>query len=158
MIKWKLFKILIKLQKKKLPCFVETSGHRMYCINCICMVTRGRLIVFPDWSHNTEILSYKSSIDHHWRSILEELILHIAPTAGQYKKILPSRLSHTGELNFNIIMFSWEWPVMTKLKTVCIFHQLNYDAYNAKLQLTVVIETSGKIAWSKIGLWWQNKN
>ena len=39
-------------------------------------------------------------------SILEELILCIAPTAVQYGKILPSRLSNTGELNFNIIMFS----------------------------------------------------
>ena len=36
------------------------------------------------------------------RSILEELILCIAPTAGQYWKILPSRWSNTGGLNFNI--------------------------------------------------------
>ena len=107
--------------KKTLSCVVETSGYRMYCINCICIVTRGgpRLyfIVFLDSCHNTDILNYKSSIDHHWRSILEELILRIAPTAGQYWKILPSRLSNTGELNFNIIMFSnWKWPVMTQLK------------------------------------------
>ena len=40
-----------------------------------------------------------------WRSILEELIFCIAPTAGQYGKILPIRLSNTGELNFNIITF-----------------------------------------------------
>ena len=40
------------------------------------------------------------------RSILEELILLIAPIAGQYGKILPGRLSNTGELNFNIIMLS----------------------------------------------------
>ena len=39
-------------------------------------------------------------------TILEELILCIAPTAGQYGKILPSRLSNTGKVNFNIIMFS----------------------------------------------------
>ena len=31
------------------------------------------------------------------------MILRIAPTAG---KILPNRLSNTGELNFNIIIFS----------------------------------------------------
>ena len=37
---------------------------------------------------------------------MEELILHIAPTAGQYGKILPSTLSNTGELDFNIILFS----------------------------------------------------
>ena len=37
---------------------------------------------------------------------LEELILRIAPTAGQYGKKLPSRFSKMGELNFNIIMFS----------------------------------------------------
>jgi hypothetical protein len=46
---------------------------------------------------------------------LEELIFRIAPTAGQYGELLPSRLSNAGELNFNIIMFSnWEWPVMTQ--------------------------------------------
>ena len=37
---------------------------------------------------------------------MEELILCIAPTAGQYGKILSSRLSDTGGLNFNIIMFN----------------------------------------------------
>ena len=41
-------------------------------------------IIFPDSSHNTDILSYKLSIDIPGRSILEELILHIAPTAEQY--------------------------------------------------------------------------
>ena len=41
-----------------------------------------------------------------WRSILEELILRIAPTARQYGKILPNSLSNTGEVNLNIIMFS----------------------------------------------------
>ena len=40
------------------------------------------------------------------RSKLEELILRIAPTAGQYGEKLPSRFSKMGELNFNIIMFS----------------------------------------------------
>ena len=60
-------------------------------------------IVYLDSSHNTDILNYKSSIDLPCRSILEELILCIALTAGQYGKILPSRLSNTGQLNFNII-------------------------------------------------------
>ena len=50
----------------------------------------------------------KSSIDLPGRSILEEVILHIASTAGQYGKILSSRLSNTEEVNFNIIMFSCE--------------------------------------------------
>ena len=36
-----------------------------------------------------------------WRSILEKLVLRIAPTAGQYGEILPIRA-----LNFNIILFS----------------------------------------------------
>ena len=40
-------------------------------------------IVFHDLSHNTDILNYKSSIDLPRRSILEELILRIALTAGQ---------------------------------------------------------------------------
>ena len=43
---------------------------------------------------------------------MDELILRIAWTAGQNGKILPSRLSNTGEFNFNIIMFSnQECPV-----------------------------------------------
>ena len=37
---------------------------------------------------------------------MEDLILRIAPTAGQYGKILLSRLSNTGELHFNLRMFS----------------------------------------------------
>ena len=49
-------------------------------------------IVFPDSSHNTYILNYKSSIDLSVRLLLEELILRIAPTAGQYKKILPTNI------------------------------------------------------------------
>ena len=62
-------------------------------------------IVFPDSSHNSGILNFKSSIDLPGRSILEELIFRIAWTW----KILPSRLSNTGEFNFYIIMFSnWE--------------------------------------------------
>ena len=72
-------------------------------------------IIFPDSSHNTDILNYRSSIGLSGRSIWEELLLRIAPTAGQYGEILPSRLSNAGELNFNIIMFSnWEQPVMTQ--------------------------------------------
>ena len=62
-------------------------------------------IVFPNFSHNLDILNYNSSIDLPGRSILEELFLHVAPTAGQYRKILLSKLSNTGELKFNIIMF-----------------------------------------------------
>ena len=63
-------------------------------------------IVFPVSNHNIDILNYKSSIDLPGRSILEELIICVALTAGQYRKILHSRLSNTGELNINIIMFS----------------------------------------------------
>ena len=54
-------------------------------------------IVFPDSSHYTDILNYKSSIDLPGRSILEELILRIASTAGQYGIILPSRLINYAE-------------------------------------------------------------
>ena len=56
--------------------------------------------------NNSDILNKKSSIDLPGRSILEELILGIALTALQYGKILPSTLSNTKELNFNIILFS----------------------------------------------------
>ena len=63
-------------------------------------------IVYRDSSHITDILNYKSSIDLPGKSILEKLILRIAFTAGQYGKILPSRLSNAKELNFNIIMVS----------------------------------------------------
>ena len=56
-------------------------------------------IVFPDSSHNTDIPISKAIIDLHGRSILEEFILRIASTAGKYRKILPSRLSKTGEYN-----------------------------------------------------------
>ena len=41
-------------------------------------------IIFPHFSHNTEIVNYKSSIDFPGRSVMEELILRIALTAGQY--------------------------------------------------------------------------
>ena len=57
-------------------------------------------ILFPDSSHNTDILNYKASIDLPGRSILEEFILCITLTAGQYRKILPSRLSNTGGFKF----------------------------------------------------------
>ena len=44
---------------------------------------------------------------------IDSRILPIAATAGQYGKILPSRVSNSGELNFNIIMFShWECNVL----------------------------------------------
>ena len=52
-------------------------------------------IVFPDLRHNTDILNYKSRNDLPGKSILEELILRIALTAGQYGKILPSKWSNT---------------------------------------------------------------
>ena len=82
----------------------------IYCI-------RLYFIVYPDLSHNTDILTYDSSIDLPKRSMLEELILRIALTAWQYGKILPSWWSNTGELNFNIIMFSnWECDVSTDKK------------------------------------------
>ena len=41
-----------------------------------------------------------------WEIILEKLILCIAPTAGPYGNILPSRLNNIRELTFNIIIFS----------------------------------------------------
>ena len=63
-------------------------------------------IVFPDSSHNTDILNYKSSINLPVRSILEESILRIALKAGQYMKIVASRFCITEEFNFNFIMFS----------------------------------------------------
>ena len=67
-------------------------------------------------SHNTDNHNYKASIDLPGRSMLEELILCIAFTAGQYGKILHSRLSNAGEVNFNFIMFSnWEWIILIKL-------------------------------------------
>ena len=55
-------------------------------------------IVFPDSNHSTDILNYKFSIDLLGRSILAEMILRIAWTAGQYGKMLTSRMSNTGEL------------------------------------------------------------
>ena len=45
-----------------------------------------------------QIFSIKLKQCPFWRSILKELILHIAPTAGQNGKILPHILSNTGEL------------------------------------------------------------
>ena len=79
-------------------------------------------ITFPDSRHNTDILNYKSSMALPGRSILEELTLHIASTAGQYWKILPNRLCNTEELNFNIIMFSaWECEILLML-TYNILH------------------------------------
>ena len=48
------------------------------------------VIVYPDSSHNTDILNYNSSITFPGRSVLKVLILRIAPTAGQYGKILAS--------------------------------------------------------------------
>ena len=53
-----------------------------------------------------QTFSIKTAAFPSWLSVLEKLIICIALTAGQYGKILPSRLSNTGELNFNIIMFS----------------------------------------------------
>ena len=60
-------------------------------------------IVYPDSIHNTDILNYKSSIDIPGRSILEELILCIASTTGQYGKILPRKLRNIGVLECLLI-------------------------------------------------------
>ena len=66
--------------------------------------------VFPDLSQNTEILNFNSNIGLSGRSIMEELILHIARTAGQYGKVSPSRLNNTREVYFNIEILSFqEW-------------------------------------------------
>ena len=63
-------------------------------------------IVFPDSSNNADILNYNSIIHLPGRSVLEELILCIAMSTGQYGKILASCLRNTEELNLNIEMFS----------------------------------------------------
>ena len=91
------------------------GGDKGYTVSELChgegytMKYSLYFVVFPDSSHNTNILNYISSIDLPERSILKDLNLRIASTAGQYGKILPSRLSNTWEVNFNIIMFSnWE--------------------------------------------------
>ena len=68
-------------------------------------IPRLYFLVFPDSCHNTDILNYNSSISLPERSMLEELILCKTPTAGQYRKLLPSRLSNPGEFNFNTILF-----------------------------------------------------
>ena len=75
-------------------------------------------IVYPDLSHNTDILNYNSSIflpgDQYWKIWFSVF----APTAGQYRKIFPSRLSNTGELNINIILFStWQRSIQTGPRT-----------------------------------------
>ena len=70
-------------------------------------------IVFPDSSNNTHILNFNTSIDLPGRSVLEELILRIALSTGQYGKCLPSWLRNTEGLNLNIKMLSnWEWKVL----------------------------------------------
>ena len=84
----------------------EPEGNPKGKAQGISLGIRLYFIVFPDSSHITDILNYKSSINLPGISILEELILRIALIAGKYGKILPSRLSYTGEVNFNIIMFS----------------------------------------------------
>ena len=49
--------------------------------------------VYPDSSHNTDILNYNSSIVLPGRAILEELILRIALAAGAiFSSILPALL------------------------------------------------------------------
>ena len=55
---------------------------------------------------------------------MEELIICIALTTGQYGKALPSGLSITGELNFNITMFSnGEWNVLLSNTLNCTLIQ-----------------------------------
>ena len=112
----------------------------------IAWVHRLYFIKYPDSSQNTDILNYNSSNWPSWRSILEELILRIAPTAGQYGKILPSRLSNTGDLNFNIIMFSiWEWNIMWEVLhwKLCIYIQCTIDS-----QLDPNLQKILKIVWN----------
>ena len=68
--------------------------------------------------HESQYRHSQLQLEHvpSWRSILEELIIHIAPTAEQYRKIFVSRLRNTGKINFNIIMFSiWEWYIHGQL-------------------------------------------
>ena len=59
------------------------------------------------------------------------MILRIVSTAGQYGKILPSRLSNSEELIFNIIMFSnWEWSLydsMWHTYLICELNQLSEE-------------------------------
>ena len=86
--------------------YLEPEGNPEGKARAISTGLRLYFVVFPDSSHNTDILNYKSSINLPVRSILEESILRIALTAGQYMKIVPSRFSNTEELSFNIIMFS----------------------------------------------------
>ena len=75
---------------------------RKYTLTGRIYYSRLRLnfIVCPNSSRNTDILNYKSSIDLPGRSILEELILRIASTAGKYGKILPNRLSILSQIGF----------------------------------------------------------
>ena len=101
------------LSPKEMPSAKPEGFLRAQAIFClyfalgISLGLRLCFIIHPASSHNADILNYNSSIKLPGRSILEELILHIAPTAGQYGKMLPSRLSNTGELNFNILMLSY---------------------------------------------------
>ena len=83
----------------------EPEGNHEGKSRRICRGLRLYFIVYCDSSYNTDILNYNFSIDP-GRSLLEELILCIALTAGQYWNILPSRLSNIEKLNFHIIMFS----------------------------------------------------
>ena len=51
-----------------------------------------------------------------WRSILEQLILRIAPSAGQYGKIWPSRLSILSQIVFFNNCFAKETGYVRKLQ------------------------------------------
>ena len=83
--------------------------------------------------HNTDILNYDFSIYLPVKSILKELILCIAPTAGQYSKILPSRLSNAGELKFNIIRLSnWECTILYCIILYCTMLPMNWTRSTLK--------------------------
>ena len=82
-------------------------------------------IVYPDSSQNTDIFNYNSSIflpgDQYGKSWFSVLLQQLGTTG----KLLPSILSNTGRLNFNIIIFSnWEWFVHFKAET-----QSNADSF-----------------------------
>ena len=71
-------------------------------------------IVYPDLSHNTDILNYNSSIVLPGDQYCKIWFLYCSDSWA-IEEILPSRLSNTGELNFNIIMFSnCEWVNLSK--------------------------------------------
>ena len=69
---------------------LEPEGNPKVKALWISLGLRLYFIVCPDSSHNTDILNCNSSITLPVRSILEEVILRIALSTGQYGNILPS--------------------------------------------------------------------